>query len=82
MDFFIEHAFASAGMLLGILLLHLFEYIYRKKERLSALIAAGNLLLHIILAAYFLLNGAGAEELLIVLLLSLSVGLVKKGAEK
>jgi hypothetical protein len=78
MDFFVDHAFAVAGLLLGILALHLTEYIFRKKPRLSVTLASCNLGLHIILTAYFLLNGAGMEELLLVLLLSLSVGLVRK----
>lgn len=80
MDFFLNHAFAVSGLLFGILLLHLTEYIFRKKHTISVTLASINLALHLVTTAYFLFNGAGMEELLLVLLLSLSVGLVKKEA--
>jgi cell division protein FtsX len=81
MNFFVEHAYAVAGLLLAILALHIAEHLLRGKAVFAAAAASANLVMHILLTAYFLLNGAGMEELLLVLLLSLSVGLVRKEGE-
>ncbi|MGI6167945.1 MAG: hypothetical protein ACOYIA_07420 [Eubacteriales bacterium] len=80
MDFLIEHAFAVLGIMLVILALNILEHIFRRRPRLCLLVAAANYALHIFLVAFFLLGGAGMEELLLMLLISISVGLVRKEA--
>ncbi|MGI6752940.1 MAG: hypothetical protein ACOX31_01325 [Eubacteriales bacterium] len=81
MDFLVEHAYAVSGIMLGILALHILEHIFRGRRRgLSLAMAAINFLMHVFLVAFFLLSGAGMEELLLMLLLSVSMGLVRKEA--
>lgn len=79
MTFFVEHAIAISIIMLAILALYLLEHIFRTKRKLQIVFASANFSLHIVLVALFILWGATMEELLAVLLLSLSAGIVKAG---
>lgn len=78
MDFFIEHAPVVCSMLLAILALHILEHIFRGRAVLPVVLSAVNFALHIALTVIFILLGAGMEQLLLVLLLSLAAGLVRR----
>ena len=80
MEFLVEHAYAVSGIMLGILVLHILEHKFGKRRGLSLIMAAANFALHVFLIVFFLLSGADMEELLLMLLLSISVGLERKEA--
>ncbi len=81
MHFLQENLFIIAIFADVIALCYLLEAIFGKKTWRTAanLTAVVNLIAHLCLFAFFLLGGAGMEELLLVLLISLAVGLVRKG---
>lgn len=78
MEFFIEHAPLVTAMLLAILALHILEHIFRRRAVLSVIFSVSNFFAHIFLTVVFILLGAEMEQLLLVLLLSLAAGLVRR----